>query len=136
MPNKSRKDQGKLDKAPIWMWAIGLLGALLVFGSIGFALYEAAAGDSSPPNVKVEVQSITPVQNGYLVEFRAINEGGRTAAGLTIEGELRNGTEIVESSDTTLDYLPSHSERSGGLFFTADPQEHQLQLRAKGYEMP
>jgi uncharacterized protein (TIGR02588 family) len=71
-----------------------------------------------------------------LVEFRALNEGGRTAAGLTIEGELRNGTKVVESSDTTLEYLPSHSERSGGLFFTADPREYQLELRAKGYETP
>jgi uncharacterized protein (TIGR02588 family) len=136
MPNKSRKDQEKLDEAPLWMWAIGLLGALLVFGSIGFALYEAAAGDSSPPNVTVEVQSITPVQNGYLVEFRALNEGGRTAAGLTVEGELWNEAAVIETSDTTIEYLPSHSQRTGGLFFTQDPRQYELKLSPKGYETP
>jgi uncharacterized protein (TIGR02588 family) len=126
----------KLDHAPLWMWGIGVLGLVLILGSIGFVLYEAVAGDSSPPDVKVQVEAILPTQNGFLVEFRLINEGGTTAAGLTVEGELQNGAEIVESSDTTIEYLPSHSERKGGLFFTLDPRRYQLQLRAKGYETP
>lgn len=136
MADKRAKDQGKLDKAPFWMWAIGLLGLLLVLGSIGFALYEAIAGDSSPPDVRVEVIEILPAQDGFLVEFRVINEGGRTAAGLTVEGELRNGTDILEASDTTVEYVPSHSERQGGLFFTLNPSDYELQIRAKGYETP
>ena len=136
MPNKAGNDQVKLDDAPLWMWGIGLLGLVLVLGSIGLALYEAAVGDSSPPDVKVEVEEILPVQNGFLVEFRVINEGGTTAAGLTVEGELRNDTEIVETSDTTIGYVPSHSERAGGLFFTLDPRQYDLQLRATGYETP
>jgi uncharacterized protein (TIGR02588 family) len=136
MPNQTGKGQEKLDTAPPWMWGIGLLGLVLVLGSIGFALYEAAIGDSSPPNVTVEVEGIIPAQNGFLVEFRVLNKGGTTAAGLTVEGELRNGTEIVETSDTTIEYVPSHSERTGGLFFTQDPGQYELELRAKGYEMP
>jgi uncharacterized protein (TIGR02588 family) len=136
MPNKAGNDSGKLDDAPLWMWSIGLLGLVLVLGSIGFALYEATVGDSSPPDVRVEVENIAPAQNGFLVEFRLINEGGSTAAGLTIEGELRDGAEIVETSDTAVEYLPSHSERAGGLFFTLDPRDHTLELRAKGYETP
>ncbi|HSL46446.1 MAG TPA: hypothetical protein VK897_23630 [Anaerolineales bacterium] len=136
MPNKAKTNQEKLDEAPLWMWSIGLLGLLLILGSIGFALYEAAAGDSSPPDVSVEVQGIVPGRNGFLVEFRVINEGGRTAAGLTLEGELRDGVEIVETSDTTIEYLPSHSEREGGLFFRLDPRQYELQLRAEEYETP
>lgn len=136
MQNKAGNDQAKLDDAPLWMWGIGLLGLVLVLGSIGLALYEAAVGDSSPPDVTVELEEILPVQNGFLVEFRVINEGGTTAAGLTVEGELRNGTEIVETSDTTIEYVPSHSERAGGLFFTLDPRQYDLQLRATGYETP
>jgi uncharacterized protein (TIGR02588 family) len=130
------KEQPKLDAAPAWMWAIGLLGLLLVAGSIGFALYEAVAGDASPPDVTVKLEGILPVQDGYLVEFRAVNEGGTTAAGLTVEGELRDGAEVVEVSDATIDYVPSHSEREGGLFFTQDPRQYDLQLRAKGFESP
>ena len=136
MPSKAGKDQEKLDEAPIWMWGIGLLGLVLILGSIGFALYEAAVGDSSPPDVTVQVAGIVPAQNGFLVEIRVVNNGGETAAGLTVEGELRNGTEIVETSNITIEYVPSRSERQGGLFFTLDPREYDLRLRAKGYETP
>jgi uncharacterized protein (TIGR02588 family) len=130
------KGQGKIKDAPLWMWAIALLGLSLVAGSIAYMLYEAAAGDSSPPDVTVRVDSIIPTRNGYLVKFQAINEGGSTAEGLTVEGELRNGAESVETSDTTIEYVPSHSEREGGLFFTSDPRQYELRLRAKGYENP
>jgi uncharacterized protein (TIGR02588 family) len=118
------------------MWGIAVLGLVLVLGSIGFMLYEAAAGDSSPPDVTVRVDSIRPTQNGFLIEFRAINEGGTTAQGLTVEGELRNGADSVETSNTTIEYVPSHSERAGGLFFKSDPRQYELLLRAKGYEKP
>lgn len=136
MPNESEKNQQKLDTAPPWMWAIGLLGLVLIIGSIGFALYEAVVGDSSPPDVTVQVEGIVPVQNGFLVEVLVVNEGGTTAAGLTVEGELRDGAEILEASETTVEYVPSHSERAGGLFFTLDPRQYDLQLRAMGYETP
>ena len=118
------------------MWGIALLGLALELGSIVFMLYEAAAGDSSPPDVTVRLDSIRPTQDGFLIEFRAVNQGGTTAAGLTVEGELRKGTESVETSNTTLEYVPSHSERKGGLFFKSDPRQYELQLRAKGYEKP
>ena len=136
MAREAEKDQGKLKEAPLWMWGIALLGLALVLGSIVFMLYEAAAGDSSPPDVTVQLDSIRPTQNGFLIEFRAINQGGTTAAGLTVEGELRKGTESVETSNTTIEYVPSHSERRGGLFFKSDPRQYELQLRAKGYEKP
>lgn len=118
------------------MWAIALLGLVLVLGSIAFLLYEAAAGDSSPPDVTVRVESVLATRNGFLVRFRAVNEGGTTAEGLTVEGVLRSGAESVETSNTTLQYVPAHSEREGGLFFTSDPRQYELQVRAKGYEQP
>lgn len=118
------------------MWGIALVGLALVAGSIGFMLYQALAGDSSPPDVTVHADSILPTRSGYLVKFRAVNEGGSTAEGLTVEGALMSGAEIVESSNTVIEYVPAHSEREGGLFFTSDPRQYELRLRAKGYEKP
>jgi len=132
----SGKKKGKIKDAPLWIWSIGLLGLVLVMGSIMFMLYEALTGDTSPPDVTVQLESIEPIGNEFLVRFRAMNEGGSTAAGLTIEGTLMNGTESIETSNTTIEYLPSHSEREGGLFFTLDPRQYELQLRATGYEEP
>jgi len=129
-------EQKKIKDAPWWMWCIALLGAVLVTGSIAFMLYEAAAGDSSPPDITVHVDATLQIRNGYLVRFRAVNEGGSTAEGVTVEGVLRNGTDSMETSNTVLEYVPAHSQREGGLFFTSDPRQYQLQLRAKGYENP
>ena len=127
---------GKLKDAPLWMWAIAFLGLAMVLGSIGFMLYEAIAGDRSPPDVTMHVDLILPTRDGYLVKFRAINQGGSTAEGVTVEGELIDGTGVVETSNTALEYVPSHSEREGGLYFRLDPEQYELRLRAKGYERP
>lgn len=118
------------------MWGIALLGLVLLLGSIVFMLYEAITGDTSPPDVAVRLESVEDAGSGFLVMFRAINDGGSTAAGVTIEGTLMNGTEEVETSNTTIEYLPSHSERKGGLFFTLDPRQYELELRATGFEEP
>ncbi len=131
-----RSKQKKLKDAPWWMWAIAFLGFALVAGSIAFMLYEAVAGDSSPPDITVHVDSIAPTRNGYLVMFRVVNEGGSTAEGVTVEGVVRNDAEIIETSQTVIEFVPAHSEREGGLFFGTDPRQSQLQLRAKGYENP
>ena len=136
MTQHSGRKEEKIQDAPLWIWGIALFGLVLVLGSIMFMLYEAVTGDTSPPAVAVRVESIEPAGSGFLVTFRAMNEGGSTAAGLTIEGTLRNGTESIETSDTTIEYLPSHSERRGGLFFTLDPRQYELKLRATGYEEP
>jgi uncharacterized protein (TIGR02588 family) len=136
MPRKAANNETKIKEAPIWMWSIAFFGLALAAGSIVFMIYEAAAGDSSPPNVAVHLDSISPSGNGFLVQFRAVNDGGTTAQGLTIQGELRNGTESMETSNTTIEHVPSHSEREGGLFFTADPRQFELRLRPKGYEKP
>lgn len=128
--------QRNLKDTPWWLLSIASLGLVLVAGSIVFMLYEAVAGDASPPDIKMHVEATEQTRNGYLVKFRAVNEGGSTAEGLTVEGVLRNGTEVLEVSDTILEWVPAHSEREGGLFFTSDPRQYQFQLRAKGYENP
>ena len=131
-----QREGGKLNDAPLWMWSIAFLGLAMVAGSIGFMLYEAIAGERTPPDVVVHVDLILPARNGHLVKFRAVNEGGSTAEGVTVEGELMNGPNSIETSNTTLEYVPSHSMREGGLYFTLDPKQYELRVRAKGYEKP
>ena len=129
-------EKNKIKDAPWWMWAIGLLGLALVAGSIGFLVYEATKGDTSPADITVHVDATVQLRTGYLVKFRAVNTGGSTVEGLTVEGVLRNGTNVHEISDTVIQWVPARSEREGGLFFTSDPRQYQMQLRAKGYENP
>lgn len=110
---------------------------MLVAAALSVLVYKAIWRDVSPPQVTVHLIAVMPVQNGYLVQFNAVNQGGSTAEGVVIEGQLRRGSDpAVETSHTTLDYLPSHSELRGGLFFTQDPRQSDFQLRALGYEVP
>jgi uncharacterized protein (TIGR02588 family) len=102
----------------------------------GFLLFEALSGNRLPPDVKLSVASVVEIRNGFLVRITAVNEGGMTAEGVIVEAELRSGTEPVERSRTTIDYLPPRSEKKAGLFFTRDPRQLDLQVRSLGYEEP
>ena len=109
----SQKQQEK-DAIPIWEWIVAGVGLALVAGVIGFLIYEAFTGKRLPPDVKLSVDSVVEIRNGFLVRITAVNEGGMTAEGVIVEAELRSGTETVERSRTTIDYLPPRSEKRAG----------------------
>jgi uncharacterized protein (TIGR02588 family) len=127
---------GATDVPPMWEWAMAFLGLVLVLGSLGFLAYQIVTGDDSPPDVLIRADAILPVKTGYLVQIQAVNQGGSTAAELRIEGTLMGERGSVETSETVIDYVPAHSHRKGGLFFTKDPRQFTLQLRATGYAEP
>ena len=131
----SQKQQEK-DAIPIWEWIVAGVGLVLVASVIGFLIYEAFTGKRLPPDVKLSVDSVVEIRNGFLVRITAVNEGGMTAEGVIVEAELRSGTEPVERSRTTIVYLPPRSEKKAGLFFTRDPRQLDLQVRSLGYEEP
>ena len=131
----SQKQQEK-DAIPIWEWIVAGVGLVLVAGVIGFLIYEAFSGNRLPPDVKLSVNSVAQTRNGFLVTITAVNQGSITAEGVIIEGELRDLAERAEQSRTTIDYLPPRSEKRAGLFFTRDPRQFELHVRALGYEEP
>jgi uncharacterized protein (TIGR02588 family) len=121
---------------PLLEWLIGGLGVLLVGGAIAFLIYHALAREQTPPDIRLVAERVLELDNGYLVQFRAFNEGRSAAAQVTIEGELTGPDASIEVSDVVLDYLPPRSDREGGLLFTRDPREGELRLRAMGYSKP
>jgi uncharacterized protein (TIGR02588 family) len=120
-----------------WEWVIAGAGALAILSLIGFFIYQGIASEKTPVDVVIQPQPVIPVQGGYLVPLQLTNRGANTAEGLEIEGELTDqaGTP-VETSETSIDYLPPYSTTEGGLFFTEDPRQYNLQIRPKGYEVP
>jgi len=115
---------------------VAAVGLVLVLSTIGFTFYRAWRETATPPAVTVTVETIIAQDAGYLVTFRALNEGEGTAAAVTIEGVLLQDGEEIELSTASLDFVPSRSTRQGGLFFTQDPEQYELQLRATGYADP
>ena len=132
----SQNESAKEHKIPVLEWVAAAIGLVLVVGAIGFMFYQALFFESKPPNISITIESVTPNDAGYLVAFKAANNGDKTAASVAIEGELKNGDESVEKSSVTIGYVPSYSETSGGLFFSKNPQNFDLKIRATGYEQP
>ena len=138
MPAKDR-DTPPIRSAPttsLAEWIVATASAALVLGALGFLVYDGNRSPRTPPEVTVEVDSIQTAGPGYLVLFRAHNTGRSTAAEVVVEGELEADTDKVETSETTIDYVPAEGEQRGGLYFRQDPRRLRLKLRAHGYREP
>ena len=111
---------------------VGLLLTLVIFGLIGWQAVDDAA---QSPVINVEVKDLASVPGGYRVKFRARNTGGSAGAQVEVEGTL-SGNGADETSRVVFDYVPAHSVRDGGLFFTRDPLKGHLSVRPRGYSAP
>ena len=134
--SSDRPEKPPTAEIPRVEWIISGLGLLLVIFAVSVLFYEAVAGDKSPPDVKLTVLVIEPLRNGYLVKLRAENEGGEAAARVQVKAELVKDNETLEESDTQFEYLPPHSSRDAGVFFSSDPRAAEVRLKAHGYEEP
>lgn len=136
MPEVKSDKSTRQKDVPIWEWMIAGLGLILVLASISLTLYRAFTEESTPPILAIRIDSISPTEGGFLVRFSVKNTGNQTAADLNIEGVLKNGEKIEETSTMALTYAPANSNRQGGLLFTKNPSELDLQIRAMGYSVP
>jgi uncharacterized protein (TIGR02588 family) len=132
----SRAGGSLVQRIPLWEWVLAALGGVMLLGVVGYITYHGIAYPEAPPEVVVEALGASPSGAGYLVRFRARNGGNRTASALRISGHLLRDGRPVETSETILDYLPQQSQRQGGLFFTENPANGRLVLRAEGYLEP
>jgi len=135
MARRSLKTDRKQPRIPPWEWAVAALGAGVVIGLIALMGHRALQEESPVPSLHVEAREVHARAGGFVVLLDVRNSGSG-AANVAIEGELRDGESMIESSGVTLDYVPADSHREAGLIFTRDPSRHQLQLRATGYESP
>jgi uncharacterized protein (TIGR02588 family) len=119
-------------------WIVGSIGFVLVVGVVTFLLlqWHRATVSPVPLSFSFRVLSIDRAGDKHLVKFKVLNQGSTTVAALLVEGSLLRDGKAIESSEANFDYVPSRSEREGGLFFVNDPRAFQLALRAKGYSLP
>jgi uncharacterized protein (TIGR02588 family) len=125
-----------VQRVPWLEWVASGVGLLLVLGLFGVIGWQAFNGAATPPAITVEVENVAPVEGGYRVLFRARNSAGEAAAQVEIEGTVTTTGAPPETSRVVLDYIPGHSERRGGLFFTWDARAGDLTVRATGFAEP
>lgn len=117
-------------------WVIAAISTAVVIGLIGLMIGEAVSESGEPPQIEIQIDTVIRVRSGHLVEFRARNRGQRTAADLTVVGELMGETGLVEKAEVTFGYIPEGAIRHGGLYFREDPTRYRLELRPVGYTRP
>ncbi len=116
-----------------WLAAVGML---FVLGSFTMLVRESFIAGPPAAELSIQVDEIRPSADGYLVSLKIRNSGNATAAALNVEGVLNRGATNVETSLVTVDYVAAGSERDAALFFSNDPREGKLTVRAKGYIEP
>lgn len=141
MTERERHEGGKRPfaewrQAPIWERIVAFVGLLLLLGLLGFMIREAIWGDESLPDIVLAAEKVQQNGNDYVVSFVARNGGGKTAAAVVIGAKLVRDGKVIEEAEAVLDYLPSHSERRGGLVFVNDPRDGTVQVAARGYADP
>lgn len=115
---------------------IGVLSAVLVSILIGWIALDMIVSKETPPDLAVNVTLVTKVKAGWLVEFEVVNVASETAAEVGIQAELSKDGETVEENSATIDYVPGQSTARGGLFFSRDPADFELEIRPTGYRKP
>lgn len=116
--------------------AIGILSAVLVSALIGWIAIDLVLSEDTPPDLSVKATEVTKLQAGWLVEFEIANSATETAAEVGIEASLSTDREKVEEHSATLDYVPGYSKARGGLFFSRNPAEFVMEIRAVSYRKP
>jgi uncharacterized protein (TIGR02588 family) len=121
-----------------WEWAAAIIGAGILAGIVGFLFVEEFQRDAAYADMVVTAGEIRPAAGQpYRVPIFVENVGDLTGAGVMVRGVLRdsNGS-VVEESAVTFDFVAQHAKTAGGLFFTRNPSDYRLELRAEGYTDP
>lgn len=139
MPEERERtaNEGRSVGTPLLEWIFACLGLLVVAGFLGAIGWQAWGGrEGQLPVLVTRVDKILPQAGDWLVEVTVVNRGSRTAANVQVEAALRGPEGVLERSSVVFDYVPSRSQRTGGLLFDSDPRGEALEVRAVGWTDP
>lgn len=135
-PSREDDNHRPPPRTPWLEWTASGIGLILALATFGAIAWQGWTAGQDLPEVTVAVDTVTPVEGGFRVVVRARNVSGAAAAQVVIEGALTGGEGDPEVSRILFDYVPGHSDREGGLFFTRDPRSNRFKVRAAGYVRP
>ena len=85
-------------------WFMAGLGALIALALLGFIGWEAMSGANDGPAIlAIRAERIAPSRGGFVTELSIRNLSDSTAAAVQIEGILKQGHIVLETSRATID---------------------------------
>ena len=92
-------------------WAAAAFGGVLLASLVGYLAYTGLTAPAGPPQLVIQTGDVDQAPSGFALQFTARNDGHSTAAAVKVRGRLFAGEQIVEESETVLDYVPERSKR-------------------------
>ncbi len=138
MSQQDRKPQQSSGSHPLEL-ALGGLGGVLVVAVLVFLVYQAVAVGDRGPQLRAQTLGVESGQAGsgeHVVRYEVRNDGGLTAEGVRVVGELTRNGGTVETVSSTIAYVPVESSRGAALVFAEDPRSGTLTIRAVAYNRP
>lgn len=133
---KTIGDKNLEAKNPHWVeWLTGLVSAVIVLAVIGWIAKDALVDQDTSPDLAVTVLMTEQRSNGFQVSFEVSNGASATASQVTVDGEILDGSTVVEKASTVLDYVPGKSKARAGLIFKNDPTG-RITLRVLAFNEP
>lgn len=132
MNARPRKDQ----EIPPLEWIAGVVGLLIVAGTLAFIGFETAREERQGPDLQTEVETINPGSGGYQVSVIVRNAGRTAASGVIIEGTSDDERGRDARVEAHLDYVPGLSEARATLVFPFRPDRGSMRVRIVGFTTP
>lgn len=117
-------------------WLAAAVGALLLVGMIGYMTVLGFKETEGTPLITLTAVETIHRGDSYIVKFEVKNLGDQTASALVVRAVLTQNESEIETSELTIDYLPSRSVQYGGFFLRHDPKLYHLELIPVGYLDP
>lgn len=126
----SRVQKNKLE------WIVFAVSLAVVLGTVGLLVQDMIRGESTPPDLVVELGAPLRQAQGWAVPVTVRNEGGETAEGARIEVTLAITGRPPERTEIEMAFVPADSRREGFVTFAGDPARGRLSSRVVGFETP
>ena len=118
-----------------WLeWTVTIISGILVTFVLGFLIFKMVNEEKTPPDIVVQIGSISHKDGGFAVPITAFNKGSETAQNVMIE--VSNGTSDHEKAEISFQYLPRNSSVNGWVIFSEKPLPDSLKSRIVGYSVP
>jgi uncharacterized protein (TIGR02588 family) len=109
-------------------WVLGLACGALVLALAGYLVWEGLSAGGTPPVLSVVPEPAPPGE----IRFSVRNDGGRAATAVALSLRLGGGGE----RRLVIDYLPGHSQASGGFVLPPGAGPGSPQIVVEGYVDP
>lgn len=122
-------------KIPAVEWITGLVSVLIVFGTLGYLVFEAIQVRSDEPLLSAHVLQVRRVGRTFVVDLEVRNGSRAAASAVQVAGVARSPDGSERNGQATIESVPGFSTRRVSLVFDVDPGSPP-DVRIVGFSRP